>query len=142
MLYVTVITEFKSGKKQLSPEFLHRQYIEKGLSTRQIAAQEVSSKEAVRAALHKNNIPVREQGQHHGHPSQLKYGIKRKGPSINIHQTEQRTIDAVRQMRGEGLGFRAIARCLDQMKVPTKNRGKKWHPEMVKRISGKSIECN
>ncbi|MBT4792006.1 MAG: hypothetical protein HON90_10575, partial [Halobacteriovoraceae bacterium] len=32
------------------------------------------------------------------------------------------------------LSLRAIARCLDEMKVPTKQRGKKWHPEMVRRI--------
>ena len=37
-------------------------------------------------------------------------------------------------MKQEGLGLRAIARCLEQMKVPTKSQGKKWHPEMVKRI--------
>lgn len=51
-----------------------------------------------------------------------------------MHKTEQRVIDAIRQMKDEGLSLRAIARCLDGMKVPTKNRGKKWHPEMVKRI--------
>jgi hypothetical protein len=37
-------------------------------------------------------------------------------------------------MKSEGLSLRAIARCLDQMKVPTKMKGKKWHPEMVERI--------
>lgn len=37
-------------------------------------------------------------------------------------------------MRDEGLSLRAIARCHDEMKVPTKNRGVKWHPEMIRRI--------
>lgn len=94
----------------------------------------MSSKEAIRSALHVNNIEVRERGQHHGNPSQLKYGMKRKAKNSVIHQGEQRTVDTVRQMRDEGLSLRAIARCLNQMKVPTKNRGVKWHPEMVRRI--------
>lgn len=81
-----------------------------------------------------NNIEVRERGKHHGNPSQLKYGMKRKAKTSVIHQGEQRTVDTVRQMRDEGLSLRAIARCLNQMKVPTKNRGVKWHPEMVNRI--------
>jgi hypothetical protein len=36
-------------------------------------------------------------------------------------------------MKEEGLGLRAITRCLNEMKLPTKNQGTKWHPEMVKR---------
>jgi hypothetical protein len=134
-LYVTIITEFKSGRQQLKPSFLHKKYIEEGLSLRQISAQTASSKEAIRSALIKNNIPVRDKGQHHGNPSQLKYGVKRKGLSSVEHKAEQRTVDAVGQMRDEGLSLRAIARCLNQMRVPTKNRGVKWHPEMVRRIS-------
>jgi hypothetical protein len=43
-------------------------------------------------------------------------------------------VNSIKQMKAEGLSLRAIARCLDLMKVPTKMRGKKWHPEMVKRI--------
>jgi hypothetical protein len=43
-------------------------------------------------------------------------------------------VDSIKQMKIEGLSLRAIARCLDQMKIPTKLKGKKWHPEMIKRI--------
>lgn len=95
----------------------------------------MSSKEAIRSALIKNKIPVRDKGQHHGNPSQLKFGVKRKKLSSTTHKSEQRTVDTVRQMKKEELSFRAIARCLDQMKVPTKNRGVKWHPEIVRRLS-------
>jgi hypothetical protein len=135
-LYVTIITEFKSGRQQLKSSFLRKKYIEEGLSLRQISALTASSKESIRSALIKNNIPVRDKGQHHGNPSQLKFGVKRKGLSSVEHKAEQRTVDAVRQMRDEGLSLRAIARCLNQMKVPTKNRGVKWHPEMVRRALG------
>jgi len=37
-------------------------------------------------------------------------------------------------MRQSGMTLRQIARFLSEIGVPTKNRGKKWHPEMVNRI--------
>ena len=48
--------------------------------------------------------------------------------------TEVRVIKAVTDMHQQGLSFRRIAKFLDQIGVPTKCRGKAWHPEMVKRI--------
>lgn len=39
-------------------------------------------------------------------------------------------------MRESGLSLRQIAKFLDHIGVPTKCRGKKWHPEMIKRILG------
>ncbi len=133
-LYVTIITEFKSGRQQLKPEFLYKKYTEEGLSLRQIAVQTTSSKESIRSALIKNNILIRDKSQHHGNPSQLKFGVKRKGLSSVEHKAEQRSVDTVRQMRDEGLSLGAIARCLNQMQVPTKNRGVRWHPEMARRV--------
>ncbi len=94
----------------------------------------MSSKETVRKEILKANIEIRGKSHHHGNPSQVKYGQRFNKEKLVENKTEQRTIDAVRRMKGEGLSLRAIARCLDDMKIPTKNRGKKWHPEMVKRI--------
>jgi transposase len=114
--------------------FLHQKYVLEGLSIRQIAVLVFSSKESVRTELRKANIQLRDKSNHHGHPSQLKFGQRVvKGKAIE-HKAEQRVVESVRQMKREGLSLRAIARCLDQMKIPTKNRGKKWHQEMVRRI--------
>ena len=72
----------------------------------------------------------------HGHPAQPKFGEKiRKGKAVP-HQVEQRVVETVKKLRAEGLTLRKIAEILDEMKVPTKQRGKKWHPEMIKRILG------
>lgn len=100
--------------------FLHQKYVLEGFSIRQIAELVVSSKEAVKTEILKQGIPLRKKSQHHGRPAQTKFG--------------QRVADSVKPMKTEGLSLRAIARCLDLMKIPTKMRGKKWHPEMVKRI--------
>ncbi len=94
----------------------------------------LSSKESIWSALIKSNIFLRDKDQHHGSPSQLKFGVERKALSSVEHKAEQRTVDIVRQMKAEGLSLRGIARYLNQMKVPTKNKGMKWHPEMVRRI--------
>ena len=50
------------------------------------------------------------------------------------HLAESRVIKAVDELRSQGLSLRQIAKFLDQIGVPTKCRGKKWHPEMVKRL--------
>lgn len=79
-------------------------------------------------------IPLRVKSQHHGRPAQSKFGQRVIKDQLIEHKAEKRVVDSVIQMKAEGLSLRAIARCLDQMKIPTKMKGKKWHPEMVKRI--------
>jgi hypothetical protein len=69
-----------------------------------------------------------------GRPSQPRFGQKVVQGKLETHATEQRVVDAVRQMNSEGMGFRQIARTFNQLKIPTKCRGKSWHPEMVSRI--------
>ncbi|MBI2601868.1 MAG: recombinase family protein [Deltaproteobacteria bacterium] len=118
--------------------FLTQKYVHEGYSAGQIAQAIFSSKSAVTAALARFEIPIREAHLHHGHPSQAKFGEKiRKGTAV-VHLVEQRVVDTVKNLKAEGLSRRKIAEILDQMKVPTKQRGKKWHPEMVKRILGPS----
>lgn len=79
-------------------------------------------------------IPIREPRHHHGNPSRPKYGRQiRKGREVD-HQVERRTIDAIKELHVQKLSLRQIAKVLNQMKIPTKCRGKSWHPQMVKRI--------
>lgn len=51
-----------------------------------------------------------------------------------IHAQESRVIGMIKHLRLEGLTYRKIAEILTEMKIPTKKRGQKWHPEMVRRI--------
>jgi hypothetical protein len=131
--YPTDIISFNVVPMYKSASFLHQQYVVNQLSIRQIANLCVSSKEAVRSNLHQFKIPLREKSKPHGRQPQLKFGHKRIKGKLDDHCGEQRVIKVVAQMKDEGLSLRAIARCLDEMKIPTKCRGKKWHPEMVKR---------
>ncbi len=88
------------------------------------------SAEGTQIGWHPSSVPH----QPHGRQSQPRYGQKKVEGKVAYHRTEQRVINAVREMRANGLTLRAIASCLGEMKIPTKCRGKKWHPEMVKRI--------
>ena len=96
--------------------FLHQKYVLEGLSVRQIANLVVSSKELVWSELKKADILLRGKFNHHGRPAQPKFGRKVINGRESEHKTEQRIIDVINQMKGEGLSLRAIARCLDQIK--------------------------
>lgn len=114
--------------------FLTQKYVVEGLSARQIATQIFSSKSTVTANLARFGIPLRDPHLPHGNPSQPKYGDKiRKGKAVD-HVAEKRVVETVRMLNADGISLRKIARMLDQMKIPTKCRGKKWQAEMVRRI--------
>lgn len=113
---------------------LHQKYVVEGLSIRQIAEDFLSSKEAVRMGLINCGIPLREACKPHGRQSQPKYGQRKINGSVVEYKLEQKVIHAVAQMWKQGLSLRQIAKNLSLMGVPTKCNGKKWHPQMVKRL--------
>lgn len=133
-LYPQDIIEFFHVPVYKNPSVLQEKYVQKGLSIAQIASECLSSKGAVRNGLLRAGIPIREKSKHHGHSGQPKFGKRiQKGTEVDL-KVEQRVIDMILEMRKEGLGLRAIARCLTQMKVPTKKQGKSWHFQVVKQI--------
>ena len=132
--YLTDMINFQVGSLYKDQSFLQKNYIENGLSVTQIAAQIFSSKSAVRENLKRFGIPLREPHRPHGRPACPRFGQKiQKGKAVP-HQAEQKVIDAVLEMRKQGLSLRQIARFLSKVGVPTKQRGVTWHPQMVKRL--------
>lgn len=79
-------------------------------------------------------IPLRERSQPHGRQSQVKFGQRRVNGQVMEFKKEQKIIQSAKQMLTQGLSLRQIAKNLSAMGVPTKCNGKKWHPEMVRRI--------
>jgi hypothetical protein len=133
-LKIVDTVRFREPEVWKSKSVLLHNYVDLGLSTKQIADKYLSSSETIRKYLKLNEIPLRGKSMHHGNPSQVKFGQKIRNGELQDHKQERRVVESIRQMKEEGLSLRAIARCLDEMKVPTKQRGKKWHPEMVRRI--------
>lgn len=115
---------------------LHQKYVVEGLSIRQIAKEFLSSKEAVRMGLMNAGILMRERYRPHGRQSQIKFGQRRVNSKVVDYNKEQKIIASAKQMFEQGLSLRQIAKNLSAMGVPTKCKGKKWHPEMVRRMLG------
>lgn len=114
--------------------FLQQKYLVEKLSIREISALASSSKEAVRKSLLHAGVQLREQGKPHGRPSQPKFGKRLDTGREVEHKAEQKVVAVVRELRSQGLPLRQIAQTLSRLGVPTKCRGKGWHPEMVRRV--------
>lgn len=115
-------------------DFLRRKYVEEGLSIKQISTLISSSKDTVRQGLLRAGVQLREHGKPHGRPSQPKFGKRLQGEREVDHKGEQKVVGVVRELRAQGLTLRQVAQTLSQLGVPTKCRGKGWHPEMVRRV--------
>jgi hypothetical protein len=126
--------EFSHTPPYHDERVLHQKYVVDGLSIRQIADEFLSSKEAVRMGLIKAGITLREVCKPHGRQSQPKYGQRKLKGNVVAYKLEQKIIRTAAQMSEQGLSLRQIAKNLSAMGVPTKCNGKKWHPEMVKRL--------
>ena len=109
-------------------------YEQEMLSMAQISSQFLCSKDTVRRNLKAHGVQIRRPHHHHGHPAQPRYGEQYRKGNLVRHLGEARVGRTVVEMRKTGLTLRQIARFLDNIGVPTKCRGKKWHPEMVNRI--------
>ena len=101
---------------------------------RQIAAEFASSKTAVRDALLRFGIPLKKTGNDPNRIHNLPFGKRCVTGKVVDHKGEQHIIRAIFKMQREGLSNSGIARVLTQMKVPTKQQGCGWHPEMVRQI--------
>ena len=109
-------------------------YEQEMLSMAQISSQFLCSKDTVRRTLKDNGVQIRRPHQHHGHPAQPRYGEQYRKGKLVRHLGEVRVGRTVVEMRETGLTLRQIAKFLDHIGVPTKCRGKRWHPELVKRV--------
>lgn len=88
----------------------------------------------MRNGLIRFGIDPRAAHKPHGRPSQPRFGQRMVHGAAATNQTEQRVIKAILELKAQGMGFRQIARTMTQLKIPTKCRGKAWHPQMVARI--------
>ena len=131
---ITDIIGFSPVPLYKDKSFLHQKYVTEGLSTAQIASQIFSSKAAIRENLIRFEIPLRDAHLSHGRPAQPKFGEKVRQGRVVTHLAEKRVIEAVLDMRRNGMSLRQIAKFLTKIGIPTKRRGVAWHPEMVKRL--------
>lgn len=114
--------------------FQRAKYIDEGLSIKQIAELCESSKAAVLHDLLRFGIPIRKHGQPHGRPSQPRYGKRLVRGSERDYQVEQKVIEAIQDLRIQRMTLREVGKTLTRLGIPTKCKGRGWHPEMVRRV--------
>ena len=114
--------------------YLHQKYVIEGLSTRQIAAENFTSKEVIRTQLIRFNIHLREPNNTGQRNASARFGTRRKHGKLIENMVEARVVKAVVDMHNQGMTLRQIAAFLSQVGVPTKKMGKGWKPETVRRI--------
>ena len=119
-------------------DFLHQKYVIEGRSIAQIAAEILSSRAAVREGLIEFKIKRRAQGKPGLNPAQVPYGYRMLNGLMTPHLGEQRVLKSVQKMAESGLSYRKICEFLTSIGVPTKNKGRCWQPEMVRRLINRS----
>ena len=116
----------------ISASVLRQKYLTDRLSMRDIAHEFSCSKTHIRDLLLKHKIPLRQPYKYHDR--WYAYGKRRVGGKTIEHKAELRTITTIKQMYSEGVSTTAITRCLNTMKIPTKQQGKGWHRNTVVKI--------
>ena len=115
-------------------DYLYEKYVVEGLNLCELARETDTRRTTLRSRLIKHGIPLRSQVDQKKLQAHNKYGNhKRKGQTTE-KKVGQKTIDAIFEMKKNGMSLRSIAKTLDQLKIPTKAKGKKWQYEMVRQI--------
>ena len=136
----TIVSSIKSNFVNLSKAVLHENYVEKGLSVRQIGVLHGVSKTKVLDALKREGIPVREKGSTASRPSNPPYGKRHyKGRLVDCPREKKIVALIHRLHKKEKLTFRAIARRLAELKIQTRSGSTKWHHFIIRSILEK---CN
>jgi hypothetical protein len=129
--YVVDIVKFFRLPDYKNPIVLHQNYIEKGLSVKQMSVLLGCCETTIKKQLRHFNIKKKEVREVR-HKGNLKYGQKLISGKVSQHKQEANITKAIVDMYlEEGLAVTAIARLLTQMKIPTKKRGKKWDHSVV-----------
>lgn len=132
--YLIDIIDFAYLKLWKEKDFLHQKYVIEGFSIAQISRQILSSRAAVRDGLSEFGIACLQRGRPGKRPAQVAYGHRMVNGELLQHEGEQAVISVIQKMAGKGTSLREICEYLSMMRVPTKRRGIRWHPEMVRRI--------
>lgn len=133
---IVMISKLQTVPLFKSKSFLYEKYIEKGLSTRQIADEISSVHSTVLANLKAFNIPIREDAKPvqklagHG----LAYGKKVINRKSEPHMGELENIAKMKELRSQGFSYWKIADIFNSMKIPTKTRKSKWQAATVMKI--------
>ncbi len=132
--YAAEIVKLSRVPDYKNPIVLHQNYIENGLTVKQMGVLHGCGETVIKKYLKQFGIRKTEVMKCRS-KTNLSFGEKLKSGKVLEHKTEASIKKAIIDMyTREGLSVTAIARVLTQMKVPTKKRGKKWDHSVVTAI--------
>lgn len=132
---LTETIEFLITPPYMDEDFLRRKYLLEGLSTSQISKEISSARSTVVEYLKRYGIPLRPVDEaHKKRPGQVAFGRRViKGKEVEFKK-ELEQIEMIKSLRESGHSYHKIADILNTMKVPTKNKGSKWHGTTVMKM--------
>lgn len=126
-------------KNAPSKSFLHQKYVIEGLSSREIAAQVFSSRATVTKYLNRYGIPLKKITRRE--TGKMAYGYRQHGGKSVVFKKEAEIVEQIKSHRESGYSYQKIADILNDMKVPTKTKGKRgfWYSKVVRQILQRAI---
>jgi hypothetical protein len=129
--YAVEIVKLSRVPDYKNPVVLHQNYIENGLTVKQMSVLHGCGETVIKKYLKLHGIR-KTVAMKVRHKANIEYGKKLVSGHVSGHKKETEIKNAIVNMYlDEGLSVTAIARVLTQMKVPTKKRGKKWDHSVV-----------
>jgi hypothetical protein len=111
---------------------------ESGNSLRELSRKYKVCKSKIKKLLLEEKLTMRKSGNTLLLNHSLSYGRKRIKGQVVDYKKELTIINAIKLMEENGNSLRMICKTLTAMKIPTKQKGQKWHPEMIRRILDRS----
>ncbi|MGZ3742810.1 MAG: hypothetical protein ACXWRE_03720 [Pseudobdellovibrionaceae bacterium] len=95
----------------------------------EIAAQTLSSRKTVRRYLMHYQIPLRPPDRVISEPE--RFGTRRVNGVLIDSPAELRAIEQMKLLRTQGHSYREIVVIMNDLKIPCRKRGAKWHVKTV-----------
>lgn len=126
---ITNVLQFTTIKSFRNESFLRQKYLEDGASLDEIAAQTLSSRKTVRRYLVNFEILLRPPDRLIREPE--KFGTRRVMGQLIESKKEVKAIEQMTLLRGQGHSYREIVSIMNDLKIPCRKAGAKWHVKTV-----------
>jgi len=127
---ITNVLQFATIKSFRNESFLREKYIDEGRSLDAIAIQTFSSRKTLRRYILHFKIPLRPEDRIQS-LKQVRFGMRRVDGELVINKSEDTTIERIYSLRNQGRSIREIVEILNDLKIPCRKRGARWHVKTV-----------
>jgi histidyl-tRNA synthetase len=128
-LPLTNVLQFTTVKSFRNESFLRQKYIAESASLDEIAVLTLSSRRTVRQYLIHYQIPLRPKDRLIQEPE--RFGMRRVDGELTEDLQEMMTLNKLHALRKQGCTYREIVKTLNDLNIPCRKSGAKWHLKTV-----------